>query len=647
MMNDIFYVINQLTPQELENAGMLTPARKTGWVCPFCGNGTGENGTGLSLVPNTNLLKCFVCNESFPMFDLIAAHEGFDAKTKAGRIATIEFAKEKFNLSTDFATFTEKNAVAQDVKIPQEKTTDYSGSYEKWRKNLEGFIESRGGNYRGLPLKLLQAHGAGYDAGWLILPYDNFHYFKRAVNQQNIESPKQHRGKKGIYNVKAIRLDAPNFIVEGEIDCLSVELAGFTAIATGGAAECNTILAGLNKIYNSATRKPSFIVMFDNNDSGAGQKGAERLVKELSAAGYPAINAILDSENQRDSNEFLQTDFEGFKARLTEIHNQGKREIAKIEGVEILADIFDDLDSLSIALKENLLKWGFDTLDAKLPMLPGCYLLGALPSLGKTTFALNVATNICDQGEKILYVSFEPTVRQLAAKDLASYWFKEAWDGKSGYGLPQFLPTASQILLGSYSSEHYENIMREVREKLKGKRRNFYFLQGRNNTAKDLVRKIKNFVDGGVKFIVVDYIQLIRTEDKSKPAREQIDETIRELQMFQSENNLIMLFISSFNRENYRSYACLESFKESGNLEYTADAVMALQFEYSKGESRANIEKFQEKKQSQPRIMELVCLKNRFGTDFKVRFTYHSANETFVEKPADTDTSTNAETDYD
>ena len=174
--------------------------------------------------------------------------------------------------------------------------------------------------------------------------------------------------------------------------------------------------------------------------------------------------------------------------------------------------------------------------------------------------------------------------------------------------------------------------MKEVREELKSKRTNFYFLQGRKETARDLISKIKSYVDNGVKFIVIDYIQLIKGTDSSKTVREQIDETIRELQIFQSENELVILFISSFNRENYRNYACLESFKESGGLEYTADAILALQFKYSDSESRAKIEEFQKKKQAQPRDIELVGLKNRFGIDFTDEFAYHSAHETFIEK---------------
>ena len=94
-----------------------------------------------------------------------------------------------------------------------------------------------------------------------------------------------------------------------------------------------------------------------------------------------------------------------------------------------------------------------------------------------------------------------------------------------------------------------------------------------------------------------------------------------------------MLFISSFNRENYRKYASLESFKESGGLEYTADGMLALQFDSDIDEKVFTDNKnFQKLKNMQPRNIELVCLKNRWGTDVVDKLAYHSKHETFFEK---------------
>ena len=40
--------IKNLDPSILESAGIITRA-KHGYICPFCGNGSGKDGTGLLL----------------------------------------------------------------------------------------------------------------------------------------------------------------------------------------------------------------------------------------------------------------------------------------------------------------------------------------------------------------------------------------------------------------------------------------------------------------------------------------------------------------------------------------------------------------------------------------------------------------------
>ena len=666
-MSTIFEEINRLTPQELENAGILTRAKKSGWVCPICNSGSHEKGTGLNVIPNSNRLKCHVCGKSFSAFDVLAAHYGYDGGTTEGRKETIERAKERFKVPTEFSPFKEEQKKDSAPMTKTEPQKNYSEFYKIAQSQLESFIESQGGKFRGLSLDDWREVGAGIAtaadlksvseniparARCLILPYDSRRFLVRSIS----DNPKVKRGNTGgkktrIYNPYGVNFEKALFVVEGEIDAISIHKAGFPAVALGGAGEYKKLIENLKGANKAAV---SVILMFDNNDGGTGQKDATAAKSGLLKEGYKAVNFILSLKEKYDSNEFLQKDFEGFQKRLQEIYTQATADFKKMEsermkaaGIEILADVFDELDAMSDKLKGNLLKWGFPALDEKLPMLPGCYLLGALPSLGKTTLALNVAGNICEQGEAVLYISYEPTSKQIAAKNLAGYWFKKIWNNHRDNRLTEKVPTAAQIMLGRYSGMFSFEEMKVVREELKAKRRNFYFLQGRKDTAQDLISKIKPYVDNGVKFIVVDYIQLIKGTDTTKTAREQIDETIKELQIFQSDNNLVILFISSFNRENYRNYACLEAFKESGGLEFTADGILALQLEYKKGESRISTEKFQEKKQMQPRDMELVCLKNRFGIDFTDKFAYHSAHETFIEKTADSENATDDEIDKD
>ena len=67
--------------------------------------------------------------------------------------------------------------------------------------------------------------------------------------------------------------------------------------------------------------------------------------------------------------------------------------------------------------------------------------------------------------------------------------------------------------------------------------------------------------------------------------------------------------ISSFNRANYRIEVSMEAFKESGAIEYSSDVLLGLQLEGA-GEKDFNAK---EAKKKNPREIELVVLKNRYG----------------------------------
>lgn len=663
-MNKLSDVINQLSAEEIIRGLNLETARDGGIVCPklSCRNGAGEDGTGIKPYKKNgkNKWKCHKCGEHFGNnFGLIKYVLNLSRDAEV-----FQQAKEIFHLTDHDEFISIPTKTTQNINPPvaqkteNKKVDDFLPQLiENARNNLKKFVESRGGSYRGLFFETLQKFNCGYLENWesnwqdqngqwhkeftprLIIPTSPYHCLARlTVNKEELKISdeskehiieKQHKGEKSIFGKNLVNDAEYIFVTEGEFDAMSITQCGFSAVAIGG----SIISEGLKVEWQQFPASKKFIILLDNDK--AGKENAEKDVEILKSLGFFATKDFLDNFNDcKDANEFLQADSEKLKQNLKEILKRAKAEyFQKPTGIVNFSDVFDTLDAIIEPQKENLLKWGFKTLDDKLPLLPGCYLLGALPALGKTTFAMNVAANLCDEGVPVLYVSYEPTKEQLAFKDLARYWFSKYW-GKNSHSLDEFVPTATAMMLGQFNERHKDCLntesMKEIRQELKEKRKNFYFLQGKRENSSQLIEKIKPYVENGGRFIVIDYIQLVRDFDDKKSVREQIDAAIRDLQIFQSTHKLTILFISSFNRENYRNYVCLESFKESGGLEYTADAILALQFEYKEKEKRDSGEEFQKKKQEIPRHMELVCLKNRFGTDFVAKFTYHSAHETFM-----------------
>ena len=132
--------------------------------------------------------------------------------------------------------------------------------------------------------------------------------------------------------------------------------------------------------------------------------------------------------------------------------------------------------------------------------------------------------------------------------------------------------------------------------------------------------------------VFIDYLQIIPSAKDN--VKNGIDDTVRKLKIFQRETNTTFIVISSFNRMNYINAVSFESFKESGNIEYTADVVWGLQLNIlNQIKGGANIsdtrQKIEEAKKQQPRQVQLKCLKNRQGYNYDCYFRYFSAHDYF------------------
>ena len=100
--------------------------------------------------------------------------------------------------------------------------------------------------------------------------------------------------------------------------------------------------------------------------------------------------------------------------------------------------------------------------------------------------------------------------------------------------------------------------------------------------------------------------------------------------------------MASVNRSNYLTPIDFESLKESGGIEYTADVIWGLQlqclnadlFDKAATEIKAKREMIKQAKAEEPRKIELVCLKNRYGiANFSCYFDYYAAKDLFEEMP--------------
>ena len=208
-------------------------------------------------------------------------------------------------------------------------------------------------------------------------------------------------------------------------------------------------------------------------------------------------------------------------------------------------------------------KTGFENLDEYQYFTPGLYVIGATPAAGKTTFCWQLLEQLARQGESCIYCSYEMSRLELFSKTFAREVFKSDKNTKL---------TAAQIRRGATSAELERVISDLVAVPVK-----FSVIELQDETVDDLLALLRPLCPDKTKAPVVclDYLQIMPTGRESTKLG--IDETVRKLKKFQRDTNTTFIVISSFNRTNYAQTVSFESFKDSGNIEYTADVVWTLQ----------------------------------------------------------------------
>ena len=313
-------------------------------------------------------------------------------------------------------------------------------------------------------------------------------------------------------------------------------------------------------------------------------------------------------------------------------HNDFRPIIFKSDA-QYISDIFEQ--DITHFQRYQSRKTGFSNLDSDLTLYPGLYVIGAVSSLGKTTFCLQMADQLAAMGERVLYFAFEQTRFELVSKSLARMSQPEGVFYESS-------PTALEIRNGRITPELREAMQKYIIISENKEIRECNFMTKTQELRSTVEAYIKQF---GIKPVVfIDYLQLIAPDnERLMNAKDIVDANIRELKMLQMDNELIMFVVSSLNRQNYLTPIDFESFKESGAIEYTADVIWGLQLAVMNSEIFNSEKKIKEKREAvrqakrrTPREIELCILKNRYGiSNASYYFNYYPKFDYFtvIEKP--------------
>lgn len=583
-----------------------------------------DHSPSMSYDEKNKRVHCFSCGASYDTFDLI----GLDYRLSDSR-EIFRRAYEMYRLDGDSSFTGAKGFVLEpSQEKPGEDYTDY------FRACHERINETEYWKKRGLSEDTARRFQLGYDSSYgkgtgmiwhaLIIPTGKGTYVARNTDP-SAEKKDRYRKQGGsvVYNASVLKTaDSPVFVVEGELDALSVVEAGGEAVALGSTANSRRFL----ELAKETRSTCPLLICLDNDEDG--QKTSNQLLEGLKEAGVSAYAANIFGAC-KDANEALLANREEFIAAVGKAKNIGQELKDAEKNAYLVTSAAHHLQEFINGIAERAdtpcIPTGYQNLDTVLDggLYEGLYIVGAISSLGKTTFVTQMADQIAEAGTDALIFSLEMARSELMAKSISRLTALEVLRTGADRKLAK---TARGITEGkryaNYSKEEKELIETAVRAYQKYAER-IYIHEGVGNIGAEQVRETVEkhiSITGNRPVVIVDYLQILAPYNDRATDKQNTDKAVLELKRISRDYKIPVIGISSFNRANYNTSVTMEAFKESGAIEYSSDVLIGLQLK------DAGTKDFDvlEAKRRNPREVELKILKNRNGpTGGIAEFTYH------------------------
>ena len=252
--------------------------------------------------------------------------------------------------------------------------------------------------------------------------------------------------------------------------------------------------------------------------------------------------------------------------------------------------------------RKGALMTGFGTIDKVIGGIrkSTVFIVGARPSTGKTTFALNIAANqLNDENKKVMFFSLEMSSEMIYERLIAA---------------------RNQIEYEKFSrnnlSESEIEIIKEQTEKFKSGK-NFFVIDDVYN-----VEQMCNLVsENKPDLVVVDFMQIISATGKFENVRNRIDYISSLFKRTAKSTGCVIIVLSQLSRIG-KDAPTMSDLKESGGLEQDGDYIALLHRPYVLNKNDASIK---------PEDSELLLDKNKFGRTGKVDLWFDLKYQKFTE----------------
>ncbi len=379
-------------------------------------------------------------------------------------------------------------------------------------------------------------------------------------------------------------------------DIFSVMLKMFTA---GTTADFVTILEEVKraKIFqNDDDAKVYLTSLVQIVPSTANVRSYAKIVQDkyyLRSLISAAQDMMTDASDSKDS---PQNVIDSAEQRIFEIR-QGKDSKGLTRIDEIMLGAYDRLQKLASEEKEQFrgLPSGFAALDNITNGLnrSDLIILAARPGMGKTSFALNVATNVARKTNKdIAIFSLEMSKEQLATRILSS---------ESRVGM-------KSLQNGELNGEDWERLAANAQQI---SNMPIYVDDTSGLSVSEIKAKARRLRNLGL--IIIDYLQLMEGSGSENRVQE-VSAMTRALKIMAKDLNVPVITLSQLSRASDRrddKRPMLADLRESGSIEQDADIVLFLYRDsyYNKESEKQN-------------IAECIVAKNRHGETSTVEMAW-------------------------
>ena len=356
--------------------------------------------------------------------------------------------------------------------------------------------------------------------------------------------------------------------------------------------------------------------------------------RKLINLGTNLINESYENFEEQDSNEII----ENIESNLFNLTNEGETQKGPKQFDNILEDTIEYAEKAFKKSEDVVgLKTGLNDFDKKIGGLhrSDLIIVAGRPSMGKTAFATNIASNICNNKKStkktnVLFFSLEMSSEQLATRILSEI-SKISSEG---------------IRTGNLSKNEFEKLIKSS-ENLKDLS---LFIDDSPaltiSSIRTRSRRLKR--KQGLDLIIIDYLQLLSGESRNLNDNrvKEISDITRGLKAIAKELNIPIVALSQLSRkveDREEKRPQLADLRESGSIEQDADLVVFLyreEYYLARTEPPEGTEKhimWTSKMEKVHNIAEAIVAKHRHGPISRVKLHFSAANTKFSDL-ADTQT---------